>query len=78
MPRKKTIKNSPVKEVKEELAVKTEECQPPKKEELAYAYSVYNKFNQFVRQYTIEIHKEKRLELAKEFAKKIGGTIKEN
>jgi len=38
-------------------------------------YSVFNKQNQFVREYTPEIHGDKRKALAEEFAKKIKGKV---
>ena len=38
-------------------------------------YSVFNKQKQFVREYTQEIHGDKRKELAEEFAKKIKGKV---
>ena len=54
----------------------------PKKEEKKIVskgdtkiYSVFNKFNQFVREYTPEIHGDKRKELAEEFANKIKGKV---
>ena len=83
MPKKKTIKKTTevagVDTAKKpvELAVKENECQPCKVSELAESYSVFNKMNQFVRRYTPELHGDKRKELAEEFSKKIGGTIKE-
>jgi len=38
-------------------------------------YIVKNKFNQFVREYTPEIHGDKRKALAEEFANKIKGKV---
>ena len=46
-----------------------------KKKEETKIYSVFNNRNQFVREYTPEIHGDKRKALAEQFAKKINGKV---
>jgi hypothetical protein len=69
MPKKKTTIKSE-KEVEEKGTAKEDK-------KLAQTYQVYNRFGQYVREYTPEIHGERRKELAEEYIATNGGTIKE-
>lgn len=48
------------------------------KVEGAEAVDVFDKDGQFVRTYDVELHGERMVEYAEEYAKKIGGTVKKH
>ena len=48
------------------------------KVEGAEALDVFDANGQFVRTYSVELHGEKTVEYAEQFAKKIGGTVKKH
>ena len=66
-----------VEETKEEPKEEEEEkvLEPKKDDENTGVYVVENSRNQFVREYTPEIHGDNRKKLAEQFAKKIKGKV---
>jgi len=70
-----TPKVEPKIETKEEKVPEPLSDKEVKELEEEEIYIVKNKFNQFVREYTPEIHGDKRKALAEEFAKKIKGKV---